>query len=190
MNIIELDERRQFKVTWLSSNLKTERELVLMPHKKATVKDLLAECRAELLKEEIITKEQFEDNMNFKLRLEEIVGSKIHRIFKDEISIESLDPQQANKSYRVDLVLSEETILSDGEYLLPVAHFSKEIYATFGSPFLMKIKLGEPFKDIKARIQKRLEVLEKEFLTVRRILFLEFLFFLRNTVLLRKSVGK
>jgi ubiquitin carboxyl-terminal hydrolase 7 len=167
MNIIELDERRQFKVTWLSSNLKNEKELTLMPHKKATVKDLLAECRTELLNEEVITKQQFEDTTGFKLRLDEIVGSKIHRVFKCETSIESLDPQQANKNYRMEQILSEEENLVEGECLLPVAHFSKEIYATFGTPFLLKIRLGEPFRDIKARIQKRLEVLDKEFLTYR-----------------------
>jgi len=161
MNIIELDERRQFKVTWLSCNLKTEKELTLMPHKKALVKD-------ELFNEEVITKEQFEDSTGFQLRLEEIVGSKIHRVFKNEISIETLDPQQANKSYRIEQIQPGEAEIGVGEYLLPVAHFSKEIYATFGTPFLLKIRLGEPFVDIKARIQKRLEVLDKEFSTVSR----------------------
>jgi ubiquitin carboxyl-terminal hydrolase 7 len=168
MNIVELDERRQFKVTWLSCNLKTEKELTLMPHKKALVKDLLAECRSELFNEEVITKEQFEDSTGFQLRLEEIVGSKIHRVFKNEISIETLDPQQANKSYRIEQIQPGEAEIGVGEYLLPVAHFSKEIYATFGTPFLLKIRLGEPFTDIKARIQKRLEVLDKEFSTVSR----------------------
>ncbi len=166
MNIIELDERRQFKVTWLNGNLKNEKEFILMPHKKALVKDLLSECRTELYNEEVITKELFEDTLGFKLRLEEIVGSKIHRVFKNEISIETLDPQQANKSYRIEQVQPDESFLADGEYLLPVAHFCKEIYATFGTPFLLKIRLGEPFKDIKTRIQKRLEVLDKEFITV------------------------
>jgi len=167
INIMELDERRQFKLTWLSANMKTEKDLVLMPLKKANVKDLLTECRFELLKEELITKEQFDDILNFKLRCEEIVGSKIHRIFKDEILIETLDPQQANKSYRIEQILPEEVLMSTEEYLLPVAHFSKEIYATFGSPFLLKIRLGEPFKDIKSRIQCRLDVPDKEFTTYR-----------------------
>lgn len=167
INIMELDERRQFKLTWLSSNLKSERELILMPHKKSNVRDLLAECRMELLKEEIITKEQFDNDVEFKLRLEEIVGSKIHRIFKDETLIETLDSQQANKIYRAEQILADEVVTSNEDYLLPVAHFSKEIYATFGSPFLLKIKLGEPFKDIKQRIQRRLEVQDKEFSTYR-----------------------
>lgn len=166
INIMELDERRQFKLTWLSSNMKTEKELVLMPLKKANVKDLLNEARGELLKEELVTKEQFEDQANFTLRFVEIVGSKIHRIFKEETSIETLDSLQANKSYRIEQILPEE-LLKENEYLLPVAHFSKEIYATFGSPFLLKVRMGEPFKDIKQRIQKKLEVQDKEFATYR-----------------------
>ena len=162
---MELDERRQFKLTWLSSNMKTENELVLMPLKKANVKDLLNEARCELFKEELITKEQLEDQLNFNLRFVEIVGSRIHKIFKEETSIETLDSLQANKSYRVEQIFPDE-ILKENEYLLPGAHFSKEIYATFGSPFLLKVKMGEPFKDIKQRIQKKLEVQDKEFATV------------------------
>lgn len=170
INIMELDERRQFKLSWLSSNMKTEKELVLMPLKKANVKDLLNEARGELLKEELVTREQFEDQANFTLRFVEIVGSKIHRIFKEETSIETLDSLQANKSYRVEQILPEE-LLKENEYLLPVAHFSKEIYATFGSPFLLKVRMGEPFKDIKQRIQKKLEVQDKEFATVSAVDF-------------------
>lgn len=169
IKIMELDERRQFKLTWLSSNLKTEKEMILMPHKKANVKDLLNECRLELLKEELITKEQLEDEAGCRLRLEEIVGSKIHRVFKDETLIETLDPQQVNKSYRVEQVMPDEVINPNNsdENLLPVAHFSKEIYATFGSPFLLKVRLGEPFKEIKQRIQRKLDVTDKEFATYR-----------------------
>ena len=143
-----------------------------MPHKKANVKDLLNECRLELLKEELITKEQLEDEAGCRLRLEEIVGSKIHRVFKDETLIETLDPQQVNKSYRVEQVMPDEVINPNNsdENLLPVAHFSKEIYATFGSPFLLKVRLGEPFKEIKQRIQRKLDVTDKEFATVNLII--------------------
>lgn len=167
IDIMELDERRQFKVTWMSQNLKNEKELILMPLKKANVKELLIESRNELLKEGLITSEQMNDQLNFKLRLEEVVGSKIHRVFKDETLIETLDPLQANKNYRIEQILPEEALMSSEEYLLPVAHFSKEIYATFGTPFLLKIRLGEPFRDIKQRIQRKLEVQDKEFATYR-----------------------
>ena len=169
IKVTELEERRQFKCLWISANLKIEKELVLMPMKKATVRDLLLECRNELLNEELITKLVYDDE-NFKLRLVEIVASKIHRVFKEETPVENLDTQMSNKIYRFEQILPEE-ILSPGsdESLLPVAHFTKEIYATFGSPLLLKIRPGELFKDIKLRIQRRLDVNDKEFVNVRFI---------------------
>merc|ERR1712127_39690 len=54
IRVVELEERRLFKCLWISSNLKVEKELSLMPLKKATVKDLLAECKAELLNEDLL----------------------------------------------------------------------------------------------------------------------------------------
>lgn len=150
IKIIELEERRPFKLTWLSANFKVEKELVLMPLKKATVKDLLNECRCELVKENLISKEQFEDERNFRLRLVEIVASKLHRIFRDDVAIENLETAQiSNKMYRVEQILPEEfDLLTSGnpsngdDYLLPIAHFSKEIYATFGLPFCLRLNLA------------------------------------------------
>jgi ubiquitin carboxyl-terminal hydrolase 7 len=182
IKISELDERRQFKCIWISANLKQEKEISLMPHKKGNVKDLLTECRNELLREELITQQQFDDQANFHLRLVEIVASKIHRIIKEETPIDLLDSSTTlNKFFRCEQILPEEfSVFSNAaaslvagcggtaneEYLLPVAHFTKEIYATFGSPFLLKIKHNEPFKEIKKRIQRKLDINDKEFSTV------------------------
>lgn len=135
------------------------------------MKELLNEARSDLLKEGLITRDHYEDEANFRLRLVEIVGSRVHRIFREETLIETLDNAQmsTNKYYRVEQIMPEEMSLVNGvDYLLPIAHFSKEIYATFGAPFLLKVKLGEPFKDIKARIQKRLDVSDKDFATVNK----------------------
>jgi len=41
--------------------------------------------------------------------------------------------------YRVEEVPTDEMELSDNELLVPVNHFSKEVYSTFGTPFLIKI---------------------------------------------------
>jgi ubiquitin carboxyl-terminal hydrolase 7 len=179
ITLLELEERRTFKCLWVSSNMKVEREIVVMPLRKASVRDMLAECRKELLRENLITQEDFDDEKNFRLRLVEIVGYKISRVFKEDVPFESFDSSQmsTNKLYRVEQIQPDElelvnrpsgTSVGPGDdYLLPVAHFSKEVYATFGSPFLIRIKMGEPFKDIKQRIQKRLDVNEKDFATVR-----------------------
>ena len=175
LTLSELEERRQFRCLWTSANLKVEREIMFMPLKKSNVKEMLVECRKELLKESLITQEEYDDEKGFKLRLIEIAGHKISRIYKEETPFETLDSTQmsANKMYRVEQILPDELELlskasgQDGDYLLPVAHFSKEVYATFGAPFLIRVKMGELFKDVKQRIQKRLDVNEKDFAAYR-----------------------
>ena len=52
---------------------------------------------------------------------------------------------------------------SDDEMLVPVAHYQKEAYSTFGHPFLMKVKEGESFETVKERVQAFLDVPDKEF---------------------------
>ena len=39
----------------------------------------------------------------------------------------------------------------------------QEIFSTFGVPFLLKIKQGETLSKVKERIQKRIDVPDKEF---------------------------
>lgn len=41
--------------------------------------------------------------------------------------------------YRVEEIPNDELELNDNELLVPVNHFSKEVYSTFGTPFLIKI---------------------------------------------------
>ena len=177
IKVSELEERRPFKCLWLSPNLKVEKEVTLMPFKKASVKELLSECKAELINLELIPHDLGE-SATFKLRLAEIVASKMHRIFKEETLIEQLETQTTNKVYRVEQIPVDELSLNNNvvvsvnkgdEYLLAVAHFTKEIYATFGTPFYLKVRQGELFKDIKQRIQKKLDVSDKEFATVKFI---------------------
>ena len=51
--------------------------------------------------------------------------------------------------FRVEEVPKDELDLKDDELLIPVAHFSKEIYSGFGIPFLLKAKEGELFSQVK-----------------------------------------
>ena len=67
------------------------------------------------------------------------------------------------KSYRIEEIPADQRDLSDDEMLVPVAHYQKEPYSTFGHPFLLKVKEGEQFETVKERIQKFLEVSDKEF---------------------------
>ena len=67
---------------------------------------------------------------------------------------------------------TEDLHLSEEEMLVPVAHFHKEIFSTFGIPFLLKIKQGELVSQIMDKIQKKLDIQEKEFEKVRLALIL------------------
>lgn len=46
--------------------------------------------------------------------------------------------------------------------LVPCAHFQKQVYATFGIPFYARIKHNEPFQAVKDRLQKKLDIPDKE----------------------------
>lgn len=41
--------------------------------------------------------------------------------------------------YRVEEIPKDEMELAENELLVPVNHFAKEVYSTFGTPFLIKI---------------------------------------------------
>ena len=67
------------------------------------------------------------------------------------------------KSYRIEEISADQRDLGEDELLVPVAHYQKEPYSTFGHPFLLKVKEGEAFDTVKERIQKVLDVSDKEF---------------------------
>lgn len=97
-----------------------------------------------------------------KLRLLEVVSCKIVHHFEDDMQVSQL-PVNSNRQLRIEEVPPDELRLRTDEMIVNVAHFHKESYATFGVPFTLKIKEGERFDDIKSRIQRRLDVPDKEF---------------------------
>ncbi|XP_076458949.1 ubiquitin carboxyl-terminal hydrolase 7-like isoform X2 [Babylonia areolata] len=153
IKISDLENKRQFKCMWLNGKLKEEKELVLYPDKNGCVSDLLSEARKQV---------EMSENGEGKLRLLEIISYKILAVQQEDTPLEQLIAGGA-RTFRVEEVPADETSLHEDEMLVPVAHFSKEVYQTFGIPFLIKIKDNEPFGKVKERIQKRVEVPEKEF---------------------------
>lgn len=160
LSIHELDNKKQFKCIWVSNDLKEEKELVLYPNKNDAVKGLLDEAAKKI---------QFSENSSKKLRLLKVNNHKIVMIFKEDIPLESLQkttepitPQSTQKTFRIEEVPLEDLQLAENEMLIPVAHYSKEIFSVFGVPFLIKARQGEPYGALKQRIQKRLNVPDKE----------------------------
>ena len=81
----------------------------------------------------------FTDDSARQFRLLEIVSCKINHIIPNDIILECLNPA-GTKSYRIEEIPNDQAKLEPNEFLLPVAHFQKETYKTFGVPFLLKIK--------------------------------------------------
>ena len=68
----------------------------------------------------------------------EIISSKIFTIQEEDVKLECINSGGA-KTYRIEEIPLEETRLGPGQALIPVAHFHKEMFATFGVPFFLKI---------------------------------------------------
>lgn len=79
------------------------------------------------------------------------------------MNIDHLTTVTTQKSYRIEEIPQDQRELGDDEMLVPVAHYQKEAYSTFGHPFLLKVKEGESFDSVKERIQTFLDVSDKEF---------------------------
>jgi len=154
--INELENKRQFKCLWISFNLRDERELVLYPSRNATVGDMLGEAKKDS------NLEWAEEGGTKTLRMVEIISNKIFSIARHETTLESLQ-QGGTKTYRLEEVPADQLDMEEEtELLVPVAHYTKEIFSTFGSPFLIRLKVGETVGEVKARLQERLGVPDKE----------------------------
>jgi len=161
MSINELENKKQFKCLYLSPNLKDEKELVLYPNKNGTVKNLLEEAAKQI---------EFCEDSTRKLRLLEVASHKIIPPLREDTPLEhlqcvsdSLTNQSSQKLYRIEEIPRDEIVINENEVLVPVSHFSKEIYNSFGVPFYIKVKEFETIGSAKKSIQKKLNVPEKEF---------------------------
>lgn len=158
MTINEFESKKQFKCLWLSSNMKEEKELVLYPTKSGTVKTLLDEAAKVV---------EFAENGTKRLRISEIAGHKIMPGPPEDTQLNALQPVTENptsqKTYRLEEIPLDELEIGANEMLIPVSHFYKEVYNSFGTPFFIKVSQDEPFSNIKTRIQKKLAIPDKEF---------------------------
>lgn len=147
-----LENKIQFKCSYINADLKEEQELVIPVDKQGFVQDLLNEAQKEVTT--IDSKE---------LRLVEILSSKIQRIVPLTNSLDAL-VQQPQKLYRIEEIPSEELEEETGDSMLvPVMHFQKEAYTAFGSPFYIKITEGETIQSLQERVRKKVYLPEKEF---------------------------
>lgn len=70
---------------------------------------------------------------------------------KEDTPLESLGGLTSTKVYRIEEVPRDEVHFAEDEMLVSCAHFHKEVFSTFGIPFLIKIKQGESFTKVKGK---------------------------------------
>uniref|UniRef100_A0A8C4R8U7 ubiquitinyl hydrolase 1 n=1 Tax=Eptatretus burgeri TaxID=7764 RepID=A0A8C4R8U7_EPTBU len=129
-------------------------EITLYPDKHGCVHDLLEECKKTVT---------LSENGSGKLRLLEIVSYKIIGIRQEDELLECLN-SATSRTYRIEEVpLDQVEMDKDQEMLVPVAHFHKEVFGTFGIPFLLRMCQDEPFREVARRIQMMFNVPDKEF---------------------------
>ncbi|XP_022103325.1 ubiquitin carboxyl-terminal hydrolase 7-like [Acanthaster planci] len=151
IKINELENKRQFKCYFVNAKLKEE-ELVLYPNKTDTVRDLLTEAKKYVMLAESGTG---------KLRLLDVISNKIYQEHKEDTLLDHLNPA-GSKTYRIEEIPTDQLNLGDSEMLVCAAHYHKDLFSTFGVPFLLRIKEGELFSDVKERVREILDISEKE----------------------------
>lgn len=130
IKVYELENRKQFKCIWVDQSLTEETELTLYPNKNGTVATLLEEAKKQV---------ELSEDGSGKLRILEINCNKLSPGPREDTPLESLNTT-GTKLYRIEEIPKDELNLADDEMLVPVAHFHKDVFSTFGTPFFFKIK--------------------------------------------------
>lgn len=151
MPLQELENKRPFKVTWVGPKLKEEKEITLYPNKSGKVADLLEEAKNVV---------ELSPEGSGKLRILELSSFRVTSGPDENTPLDALPPQ---KTYRIEEIPVDELNLEEDEMLIPVAHFQKDTFSTFGIPFLLKIKNKQLFSEVRERVFQKLGVTEKEF---------------------------
>ncbi|EHB12187.1 Ubiquitin carboxyl-terminal hydrolase 7 [Heterocephalus glaber] len=143
-----------------------QQEITLYPDKHGCVRDLLEECKKAVeLGEKASGKlrQVFLETDERGRRLLEIVSYKIIAVHQEDELLECLSPA-TSRTFRIEEIpLDQVDIDKENEMLITVAHFHKEVFGTFGIPFLLRIHQGEHFREVMKRIQSLLDIQEKEF---------------------------
>jgi ubiquitin carboxyl-terminal hydrolase 7 len=124
--------------------------------KNSTVGDVLNDLRSKV---EL-------SHPNAELRLLEVFYHKIYKIFAPNEKIENINDQYW--TLRAEEIPEEEKNLGPQDRLIHVYHFAKDTQnqtqvQNFGEPFFLVIHEGEPLSEVKARIQKKLQVSDEDF---------------------------
>ncbi|KAL6585578.1 CSN-associated deubiquitinating enzyme Ubp12 [Orobanche minor] len=157
---IPLPELQCLKTLKVAFHYATKDEAIILNirlPKPSTVGDVLNEIK---------TKVEL-SHPDAELRLLEVFYHKIYKIFPLHEKIENINDQYW--TLRAEEIPEEEKNLGPNDLLIHVYHFTKESaqnqvqVQNFGDPFFLVIREGETLAEVKARIQKKLQVPDEDF---------------------------
>ncbi|XP_013142976.1 PREDICTED: ubiquitin carboxyl-terminal hydrolase 7 [Papilio polytes] len=152
IKVNELDNKKQFKCLWVGPNYKEDKELILYPNKGGKVADILEEAAKVV---------EMSPDGSGRLRIVEVSCHKVLPGPDPELTLDQVTISPP-RLYRIEEIPKDELHLQEDEVLVPCAHFFKQVYATFGVPFYTRVKHLEPFQAVKDRLQKKLDIPDKE----------------------------
>ncbi|VDO04518.1 unnamed protein product [Rodentolepis nana] len=161
--VAQLESLKQIQVAFFGQKLSERQDLVLGVCGDGTVADILTEVRSHASLPG-----------SKKLRLMEIRRNRIEQIFPEFYPLEKIDESiielqcdvndNIRSGLRVEEVPKEEENLEQGDLVINAAHFNRTSEDTFGVPFTVRLRNGEPYSDVKKRIREKLDVgNDKEF---------------------------
>ncbi|XP_025409585.1 ubiquitin carboxyl-terminal hydrolase 7 isoform X2 [Sipha flava] len=154
MPVDELESKKPVKIVWCGPKIKDEREIILYLNKN----DGSSAHFYEVLRDSV----ELSPEGSGQFRTVEIISAKISKWFNPGVRIPEANSSFPSKYYRIEEIPKNEMELSENELLVPVNHFSKEVYSTFGTPFLIKIIHEETLADVKERIVNKTGIPDKE----------------------------
>uniref|UniRef100_A0AC35U801 Ubiquitin carboxyl-terminal hydrolase 7 n=1 Tax=Rhabditophanes sp. KR3021 TaxID=114890 RepID=A0AC35U801_9BILA len=124
-----------------------------------TIQELLEDFKDEF--------DMVEPSVN-KLRAVLMGGSpnfRVYNVYPTETRMDQVLNKIANSAFllRIEEIPEDQRVLDETrEFLMPVSHYDKDPQKLWGVPFFVKVTNGEPFTAIKERLQKYLELNDKE----------------------------
>lgn len=151
MSLSEMETKKNLKVVWVSEGVSKEEVFDILVAKNGTVGDLipLLQRKANLSDEVVRT-----------IRVYEAHNSKVYKELVEDYPVASITDFV---TLFAESTPEEERTASEGDRPIYAFHFDKEPNKPHGVPFKFLVKPGEPFKDTKERLSKRIGIKGKQF---------------------------
>ncbi|KAF9182032.1 hypothetical protein BGZ51_005004 [Haplosporangium sp. Z 767] len=155
ISIVELESKRLIKVICLGPTMKDEVTHELLLLKTSTVSAVL---------EALLPKFKFAPNGTQKLQTFAAFNGKL---MKEYSITEPISAIHDSTNLYVEEIPKEEVEQTDEDLVMNCFHYTGDTSRLHGIPFKVVIKEGEPFGEVKSRIQARLGMSDKDFAKVK-----------------------